>query len=248
MSWKDLAVELDPALLLELAGLEPDEWQRELLRTEAAQVLLCCSRQAGKSTVVALLACLEMLYRAPALVLLVSPSIRQSAELLRKVIALYESLRKPVPIAQESGLRLELKNGSRVVSLPGRPDTIRGFSGVSLLVVDEAAWVPDALYYAIRPMLAVSRGRLAALSTPFGRRGWFFECWEQGSSDDWHKIQVTAHQVGRISSQFLEAERRSMPLNWFRSEYLCEFVDTEDSVFRYEDVMNALSNDVEPLF
>jgi hypothetical protein len=73
----------------------------------------------------------------------------------------------------EPSLRLELENGSRIVSLPGKQDTVRGFSGVRLLVVDEAARVPGELYFAVRPMLAVSGGRLLALSTPFGTVRWF---------------------------------------------------------------------------
>jgi len=52
------------------------------------------------------------------------------------------------------------------VSLPGDEGTVRGFSGVSLLVIDEAARVADPLYFAVRPMLAVSQGRLVALDTP----------------------------------------------------------------------------------
>src|SRR5436190_1727587 len=82
------------------------------------------------------------------------------------------------PAGRETQLRLELANGSRVVCLPGREGTIRSFGGVALLVLDEAARIPDALYRSVRPMLAVSGGRLVALSTPFGRRGWFWQEWE----------------------------------------------------------------------
>jgi hypothetical protein len=60
-------------------------------------------------------------------------------------------------------------------ALPGTEKTIRGFSGAALLIVDEAARVDDALYYAVKPMLAVSGGSLLMLSTPYGRRGGFFE-------------------------------------------------------------------------
>src|SRR5207302_4542199 len=72
---------------------------------------------------------------------------------------------------------LELKNMSRVVCVPCREETIRGFSDIDLLIIDEAARVPDNLYRAVRPMLAVSKGRLIALSTPYGQRGWFWNAW-----------------------------------------------------------------------
>jgi hypothetical protein len=132
------------------------------------------------------------------------------------------------------------------VSLPGKEATIRGYSGVRLLVVDEAARVDDALYYSVRPMLAVSGGRLVALSTPFGKRGWFHHEWTADAG--WHTVQVTAEQCPRISPAFLAEERASLGDWWYRQEYQCEFVETLDQVFRYEHVMGALSPEVRPLF
>jgi len=176
----DLAMALDPVLLAERLAFTPDPWQAQVLRTAARQVILNCSRQTGKSTITALLALHQALYCSPSLVLLLSPSLRQSGELFRKVTAFYRQIEKAAPVEAESALRLELENGSRVVSLPGKEQTVRGFSGVTLLVVDEAARVPDALYYAIRPMLAVSGGRIVLLSTPFGTRGFFFREWQEG--------------------------------------------------------------------
>jgi hypothetical protein len=72
---------------------------------------------------------------------------------------------------------MELANGSRVVCLPGREESIRSFSSVALLIIDEAACVPDDLYRSVRPMLAVSQGRLVCLSTPLGKRGYSFNEW-----------------------------------------------------------------------
>src|SRR5215831_4587952 len=84
-----------------------------------------------------------------------------------------------------------LANRSRIIALPGKEQTIRGYASVSLLIIDEAARVPDDLYRAVRPMLAVSSGRLICLSTPFGKRGFFHDCWARGG-DDWHRIEVPA--------------------------------------------------------
>jgi hypothetical protein len=95
------------------------------------------------------------------------------------VARFYGALVEPVASRGESALRLELENHSRIISLPGQEQTVRGYAGVSLLIVDEAARVPDDLYFAVRPMLAVSNGRLIALSTPFGKRGWFYEIFKE---------------------------------------------------------------------
>jgi hypothetical protein len=118
---------------------------------------------------------------------------------------------------------MTLANGSRVVSLPGEEQTVRGFSGVRLLIVDEAARVPDPLYAAARPMLVVSKGRLIAASTPFGRRGWFWEAWS--GAEDWRRVKVAASQCPHITPEFLTEERKAIGERWFKQVYLCDFLE-----------------------
>jgi hypothetical protein len=242
----DLARALDPALFAAAVGITPDPWQAGVLRSCGPRMLLNCSRQSGKSTITAILALHEALYRAPALVLLLSPSLRQSQELFRKVKDALRGLPTDAgsPDGEESALRLELGNGSRIVSLPGKEQTIRGFSGVSLLVVDEASRVPDALYYSVRPMLAVSRGRLVALSTPFGTRGFFYEAWR--SEEPWERVEVPATACPRISPAFLEEERRALGAFWFDQEYGCTFLDAQSQAFTRLEVDRAFEEEVEP--
>jgi hypothetical protein len=153
----------------------------------------------------------------------------------------------PCPTVCRSDRKIELVNASRIIALPGKEQTIRGYSGVSLLVVDEAARVPDELYYSVRPMLAVSGGRLICLSTPFGKRGFFFNEWEEGGGD-WHRTKILATDVPRISAEFLEEERRALGDFWFSQEYMCEFRETVDQVFSYDLIQEAMSDEVKPLF
>jgi hypothetical protein len=240
------ALREDPARLLLQAGLAPDPWQERLLRAPVPRALLLCSRQAGKSTTAAALALRAALLGPPALVLVLSPSQRQSGELFRKVLDLFAALGRPVGVTAESALRLELSNGSRVVALPGDEKNIRCFSGVALLVIDEAARVTDALYYAVRPMLAVSQGQLVALSTPFGKRGWFHDEWHGEGA--WERVKITASECPRIPADFLAEERKALGERWFRQEYECSFEDTVAAVFAYEDIQAALSSEVQPWF
>jgi Terminase large subunit, T4likevirus-type, N-terminal len=242
----DLALALDPARLMQACGWQPDPWQADVLRSAASRRLLLCARQAGKSSVAATLALHTACYAPGALILLLSPSLRQSQELFKKVQDAYRLLGNPPPLQAESALRLETASGSRIISLPGIESTVRGYSGVDLLVIDEAARVLDPLYYAVRPMLAVSGGRLIALTTPFGKRGWFYQAYTQGQN--WERVTITAYDCPRISQAFLEEERRTLPPLWFQSEYLCKFVDTVDQVFLSDHVHAALSSEVEPLF
>jgi hypothetical protein len=98
--------------------------------------------------------------------------LRQSIELYRAFHSMYSRLPGRPAAQYETLTRLELENGSRIISLPGSERTIRALASVDVL--DEAARVDDELLAAIRPMLAVSRS-LFALSTPAGKRGWFYE-------------------------------------------------------------------------
>src|SRR5579862_9075760 len=147
-----LALTFDPSRILTAKGLTPDPWQRDLLLSNERQMLLNCSRQSGKSTVVSALALHQALIYPSSLILLLSPSQRQSFELYRKVRDAFRDLKAPIPTLQESESRRELANGSRIISLPGKEETIRSFSGVSLIILDEAARIPDDLYRSVRPM------------------------------------------------------------------------------------------------
>jgi hypothetical protein len=240
------SIRQDSALIMTLAGLPPDPWQTKLLRSQTTSSALLCCRQAGKSTVTAALALRVALLEPPALVLLLSSTLRQSGELFGdKVMRLYNALRRPVPTVQESALTMGLANGSRIISLPGDEKSIRGYSSVSLLIVDEAARVDDALYYTVRPMLAVSRGRLVCLSTPFGKRGWFYEAWS--SAEPWDRYRILAQDCPRITREFLHEERRVLGPRWYAQEYECSFEDTVDQVFAHEDIVAAMCADLRPL-
>src|ERR687894_2043459 len=161
---EDLKLALDSVSFAQKAGLEPDPWQRGLLESSSDRVLLNCCRQSGKSTMAAVIALHRALYHPRSLILCLAPALRQSQELFGKIAGFYRDLERPVSPTAERKLSLELENGSRIVTLPGSEKTVRGFSGAALLLVDEAARVDDGLYYAIRPMLAVSGGTLMMLS------------------------------------------------------------------------------------
>jgi len=238
----------DAVLMANRAGIVPDAWQSDLLQSDAKQMILLCSRQSGKSTVSSILALHQAIYTANSLILLLSPSLRQSQELFRKLQDFYNALESDsLPQAvEESALRMELSNGSRIIALPGKEATIRGFSGVSLLIIDEASRVEDALYQSVRPMLAVSGGRIILLSTPFGKRGFFHSEWTDG--EDWRRVKITADLCPRIDKEWLERERQMIGDWWYLQEYFCEFVETNDQVFSYDDIQAALDSEIKPLF
>lgn len=226
-------------------GIEADEWQKTVLNSVSKRKLLLCGRQTGKSTVCASMALHTALYTDNALVLIVSAVFRQAQETFNKVkggLAFAEGL---CSITYETQTMLKLSNGSRIVCLPGKQDKIRSFSAVTLLIIDEAAQVDDSLYKTVRPMLSVSSGDLVALSTPFGKRGWFHDAWF--GSSKWFRIKITAYECPRIEEEFLEEERQEIGDWWFRQEYLCEFVDDVSKVFNHDMFLASLTNEGEAL-
>lgn len=241
---RDLRRSLDPVHVFregvrDFAGkpAEPDPWQIDVMRSSAPRQLILCNRQAGKSTTIGAKASAGLIYD-PGLYLIIAPVLRQSKLLFEKVLDVYKRLDGVPRITKESATEFELENGAQLVALPGDNDaTIRGYSGPKAIYIDEASRVSDEVYAAMRPMLATSSGQLIALTTPYGRRGWFYEAWLMGKG--WEIATITARDCPRITPEFLEDELASIGEWRFRQEYLCEFVDTEEQFFS-SDLIDAM--------
>ncbi len=226
----------------ERLGFDPDEKQERVLRG-GRRGIVNCTRQWGKSTVTAAKA-VHRAYTVPgSLVLVLAPCGRQSGEFVRKAKAFVGRLGIRVRGDGDNAISIAFPNGSRIVGLPGNEANVRGFTA-SLILIDEAARVPDELYRAMRPSLAVGDGDLWLMSTPYGKRGFYWEEWAHGT-DDWERIQVTALEWPRISKRVLEEERAKGD-KWFGQEYLCEFGEVEGRVFSQESI-DAAMQDFEPL-
>jgi hypothetical protein len=227
-------------------GIVPDDRQARLLAANSKRTILNCCRQWGKSTITAAKT-VEVLCRNPgALVIVVAPVLRQSHEFVLKAGAFLSRLDVKTKADGRHPVSMLLPNGSRIVGIPAVEGHIRGFSAVSLVVVDEASRVPDNVYHAIRPMLAVSNGALWLISTPLGKRGFFYEAWANGGPA-WNRIQATGPECPRIHPDFLLDERHNMGERQFRQEYLCEFADVQSGVFDPDLIAQAFSHDILPL-
>ena len=187
----------------------------------------------------------SLIYQAGSLVLLISPSERQSGENFKRCTGIMTELGWPMPAKQQTALTLTLQNGSRLIALPGSETTVRGYSAVSLLILDEAARVSPELIVATRPMIAVSGGRFLALSTPNGALGWFWEAWT--SREPYERFKVKATQCPRIPADFLESEKRALGFWVWSQEYQCEFVNADSAAFDSDAVRRAVDPSILPL-
>jgi hypothetical protein len=233
----DLAAAFDPVELCQRAGMVPDPWQADVLRSTDRRLCLSCARQVGKSTCASLLAVWQGVYQPGSLTLMAAPTLRQAGELFRRSMALYRTLGRPVAAEQENVTSMTLENGSRIVSLPGDERTIRSFSSVSLCLIDEAARVDDALMAALEPMVAISGGRIILMSTPFGKRGFFFSATQDPR---WRTITIRADECPRWSADDIAGFRNSHGEWLYRQEILGEFVDASGQMFRTDDIDIAI--------
>ena len=151
-------------------------------------------------------------------------------------------------MVRDSLSEIEWENGSRLFSLPDSGRGVVGFTP-SMIVIDEASRVSDTLYRSVRPMMALGNAEMVTLSTPFGKRGWFFDIWATPQRKrKWATWRVTANQVNRIDAEFLEDEREELGERWYRQEYECSFEEAIDAVFQQEDIDDAFKTDAKPLF
>ncbi len=220
-------------------GFHPDPVQARVLDPTVRRGILNCCRQWGKSTTVAVRAVQRAYHHPESLTLVASPSARQSAEFVRKAAAFLRLLGIRPRGDGDNQISLLLPNGSRIVGLPGKETTIRGFSNVSLLLIDEASRVPDELYGALRPMIATDpRASIWLMSTPNGRQGFFYDEWIS-TTVNWLRIEAPATTCPRIAAEFLEEERRLHLDQYFRQEYLCEFTAADFAYFDPDAVRDA---------
>jgi hypothetical protein len=253
----DIRFAVDPVAFAEevLPRIDPDiekldAWQEEFLKTRARRVLINAFRQSGKSTLTGILALHRAIYYPRSLVLILAPSLRQAGEFFEKVSTGYsELLGGGLGIEAESDRKLGIKltNGSRIEALPGTQKSTRGFSKPSLIIIDEAAQIDDALYTGVMPMLTRAKegGRLLMLSTPYGKRGIFWRLWEKSAI--FERVRVPYTDVDWVSPSIIEEARETL-LDWeFKQEFLCTFEQNQMAVFDVEDFHAATTDEFDAI-
>lgn len=227
----------DPSAFFEFLGFSLYPYQEKGLELmlENDRTSLVWGRQTGKDTLTSLHGLWLALTSPGAIVVCVSPSQRQSDLWMGKLRAL--ALSKPDirdAITDLSQAQIAFYNGSKVYSLPSGSQgsaTLRGFSAVSLLVVNEAAWVGEETFQAVQPFLATSaaQGRTAKLdliSTPFGQSGYLWRAW---NADLFAKSTVPSSASPLISEDFLAQERGTMDALTVAAEYEGRFLSAQDA-------------------
>ena len=223
-STSEVCLSADPVAWVKQAlNFIADPKQAEILNCAAARVIVVTSRQVGKSTIAALRALYLALQQANSLILMIGPVGSQAGEILGKATDFAAELGLPIRGDGINERSLQLPNGSRLVARPAVPQSLRGYSQARLIIVDEAAYVPEATYRAMSPVLATGDGALWVISTPNGPLGRFAELWHD-RSNGWTRFEIPAEECPRLSPAFLAAERRLYGDLYFAQEYACQFI------------------------
>lgn len=207
-------------LFIRATGDDPLEWQEGYLRETRDSVVLK-GRQVGASTAGSVIAVRRAIYWPGSLVAIVSPSLKQSTEVKERSKSSLLAL--GVPLTKDSASLLELPNRSRIMSLPGSPKSVRGWSA-DLLIIDEAAFLDEETFVAARATTAATGGRTIVQSTPMGPYGSFYELWNT-DDENWAKFRVKSSEVSSITPEFLERERATMTPEKYIQEYEADFVN-----------------------
>ena len=277
-SFHELGQALSRSAYAAHCGLYPYPWQQKVLESRAKFKIIDGARQSGKSTIVSVVPAHKAKYKSKSLSLVIAPTRAQANEDMLKIKELAHNDSDYPAFVKNSAFEIMLSNGSRIVVVTATDKAARGYSAPDVILVDEASRVPDTVYSsAVLPMQTASPEdfELILISTPFGKQGFFYDCW--ANSEVYEKFEVRAPWsvderyptklfnaipeqqfrktrgtmgiYGAYSPQHKSYEQQVEILRQqgtliYQQEFLCEFVDRDDAVFRRDDLDRAFFPDV----
>lgn len=222
----DLVVSADPVELARRAGFALDDWQATFARSRSSRLFVLAPRQHGKGLASATAVLHAALYRPATEALVVSRSLNQSKEWLKRLRALYRPFAGRFPLVSETQSMVTWANGSRALSVPSGA-AARGFTA-DVLVLDEAAFLRDDDVAAVLPTVKATGGRVLVLTTPSPGVSWAKSVWIDGGPE-WERIAVRPEDSPRLfDPEAAERERAVMGDSRYRREHRAEWVDDED--------------------
>ena len=187
-----------------------DPWQIEVMKTKGNMVLRS-GRQVGKSTVIGIKAARFAIENPNKLIMVISKTERQAGLLFAKILFNINDIdRKQISKGKDRPTKhlINLENGSKIHCLPAG-DTGFGIMGftIDLLIADEAAFIPEEVWNSVIPALAITRGSIWLLSTPFMKQGYYYQCFQDTSFTAFH---TSSEDCPRKDEAFLQSKRENL--------------------------------------
>lgn len=230
-------------------GEEPFDYQEDFMDHESNRKAFVSGRRVGKSRTAAWLALWKAVTYSGTEVLVTAKAQRQSMELFNQIQT--EMRTSDIPedqwgVTRSTRTEINFDNGSRIIALPvGRDGSnIRGYGRPNnMIIVDEAAFINDEIFQQVlSPMLAVGDGQFILLSTPFGKKGFLYE---RFNDPEWYTMQVPTSANPLIDDSFVEEQRKNLTSTQFKQEILGQFVESADSFFTREELIACAHESVD---
>jgi terminase large subunit-like protein len=230
-----------------------DDWQKEALEHKG-DFLLCTGRQVGKTTIMAIKSAERMISQDNCKIIVASLTEDQAKLIIVMVLGYLEKNHK-LMIAKGKNKptlnKIILKNKSQIIARPvgTTGDAIRGFTG-DVLILDENSRMNEFIMTAAKPTLLTTGGELWICSTPFGKEGFFYDCFVNRNKR-FKVFHITSEEViknrkitedwterkRKEALKFLENEKADMSELQYGQEYLGLFIDDLQRFFS-DDLIN----------
>ena len=204
----------------EALNFTPSAKQAEILDLDAKYLMLCCNRQWGKTTTIALKALHHALSHNDQSIVILSRTKLQAGILIERATNFAARLGHKIRRVLGHQYSLKLPNGSRIFAVAHNTDTSVGGTA-NVLIVDEAALVQDEVYWSVSPYVGRTKGAIWLLSTPRRQVGFFYNFWHD-RDPQWTKIFSTVDDCPTIQKDFLDLHKRANP-RLFEQEFYCKF-------------------------
>jgi len=247
-----LAIPTDPVEFARaLFKFEAKPYQAELLEDKSKRIVVRWSRQAGKTTCIALRAIWFAVTFPKTLTLIVAPSLRQSMIMSDRIGDFLMGLPKPTRLQLIEKLQrttVRFKKGSRIIALPNSPQLLRGYTA-NQVICDEGAFFKDddlVFYNVLYPMLATTDGTLIVSSTPWSKDSVFYRMCQSKDFSPHIATQAQVVQSGLIKQSFIDEMKAQLPAERFQREFEAEFVEDVDAWLTQSLIVQCIDSQLQP--
>ncbi|MEM1562788.1 MAG: terminase family protein [Candidatus Bathyarchaeia archaeon] len=236
---------------IKILRFKPTGYQARFLRDGSKRILLCWSRQSGKSHVLAARAIWHSLTHRRSQTLIVAPSLRQSMILSDKIqdhLANLSSQQRHAWIEKQQRTQILFRNGSRIIALPCSENLLRGYTA-DVVIADEANFFEhdeDIFYSILMPMLATTDGTLIVSSTPWNKDSVFYRFYNDPAFSKHIVTCYEAIEAGLIGRDFIEQMKALLPNERFQREFEAKFIEDVDAWLPQSLIVKCIESSLEP--
>ena len=205
------------------------------------------ARRTGKSSAAAVLALLKIL-EPNQQVMVISPNFNLSTIIWDYVIDLIEEFKLETPVKNVKDRVIKLVNGSTLRLLSAKNRTSLVGRAANLIIVDEAALIPDPEYFErdLRPAMSTFKdSRCLFISTPRGKQNYMYDYYQKGQDKDkfpsWGSGKFPWHANPALSREDIEEAEQLLTSSIFRQEYYCDWLTYEGQIYKLDDEKHLIN-------